>query len=184
MALFSDNIKISDFQISSTEPRYSNRSWTGSQIQRSTNIQYYTVQFTLNFNKKDLAEYQAFIAKYSQGAAFSIGLGFLGNYTGKQTTAVNATAVAAKGTYQINTNQNSLEVGTLITFSNHPKVYRVIANTGDQISIFPPLRAQVNIGENIRFQGIEGSFVLDTDNEYQTNVKNLMSVTLKATEDI
>lgn len=184
MALFSNNIKIADFQLSSTEPRYSNTSWTGSQITRSTGIQYYEIQFTLNFNKKDILEYQAFIARYGQGAAFAMTLGHLSTYLGSQVAAVSTTAVAAKGVYQISTTQNALEVGTLVQFQNHKKLYRVIANTGTTLSLFPNLREQVQAGENIRYQGIEGSFILDVDNDYKLSVLNVMSITLKATEDI
>lgn len=48
MTLFTKNIKIGDFTLLSQEPRDSSRSWSGSQIQRSTVIQYYEIQFTLN----------------------------------------------------------------------------------------------------------------------------------------
>lgn len=184
MALFSTNIKVTDFQLTSTEPKYSNRSWTGTQIQRSTGIQYYQIQFTLNFNQKDSSEYQAFIAQYSQGKAFTMDLGFLSKYSGSQLTAVSSTAVAAKGVYQVSTNQNLLEVGSLIQFQNHKKIYRVIANTGTKLSIFPNLRQQVNLNEVIRYQNLEGQFVLDIDNDYQLNVKTAMSIQLKASEDI
>lgn len=184
MALFTNNIKVTDFQLTSTEPRYSNRSWTGTQIQRSTGIQYYQIQFSLNFHQRDSAEYEKFIAMYSQGKSFSMDLGHLSNYMGKQLTAVSATKVAAKGVYQITTNQNALEVGTLIQFTNHKKIYRVLANTGTVLSVFPNLRQQVGLNENIRYQNIEGQFVLDVDNNYQLNIKTQMSIQLKATEDI
>jgi hypothetical protein len=184
MALFSNNIKITDFQLTSTEPKYSNRSWTGTQIQRSTGIQYYQLQFTMNFHQKDSAEYERFIATYGQGRAFSMDLGHLSKYTGSQTTAVSSTAVSAIGTYQVKTTNNGLEVGTLIQFQNHKKIYRVIANTGTVLSLFPNLRQQVGLNENIRYQNIEGQFVLDVDNNHQLNIKTSMNITLKATEDI
>ncbi|MGX9299885.1 hypothetical protein IAQ00_13645 [Pantoea ananatis] len=184
MALFSNNLKVTDFQLSSNEPRYSNRSWTGTQITRSTGIQYYQINFTLNFNKKDIQEYQNFIAKYGQGAPFNMDLGHLSIYKGSQNVAVAATAPAAKGVYQITCNSNQLEVGTLIQFQNHKKIYRVIANNGTTLSIFPNLRSNVAIGENVKFTNIEGSFTLDVDNDYKLNVQNVMNITFKASEDI
>jgi hypothetical protein len=184
MALFTKNIKIGDFQLSSQEPRYSNRSWTGSQIQRSTGIQYYQISFTLNFNKKDIQEYQAFIAKYGQGAAFAMDLGHLSTYYGSQQTSVRATAAAAKGVSAITCSTNTLEVGTLIQFSNHNKIYRIIGNSANFMSVFPALRASVAINETVKYSNIEGSFVLDLDNDLKLSVGNVMNITLKATEDI
>jgi len=184
MALFSNNIKVTDFQLSSQEPRYSNRSWTGTQITRSTGIQYYQINFTLNFNKKDILEYQNFIAKYGQGAPFKMDLGHLSTYRGVQNVAVAATAPAAKGVYQITCNSNVLEVGTLIQFQNHKKIYRVIANNGSTLSIFPNLRSNVTVGETVKYGNIEGAFTLDVDNDYKLNVQNVMSITLKASEEL
>ncbi|MCW6030163.1 hypothetical protein [Pantoea sp. JK] len=184
MALFTKNIKIGDFTLSSQEPRYSNRSWTGSQLQRSTGIQYYEIQFTLNFNKKDIQEYQSFIAKYGQGAAFSMDLGHLSTYYGSQTASVRATAAAAKGVSAISCSANTLEVGTLIQFQNHKKIYRVINNASNVLTVFPPLRASVAINETVTYNNLQGSFVLDVDNDLKFNVENIMKITLKATEDI
>lgn len=179
---FSNNIKVTGFQLTSTEPMYTNRAWNGTLITRSTNFQYYQIQFTLNFNQKDQAEIKQFLAQYSQARPFQIELGYLSNYMGAQSSALSATAVAAAGTYRINTQTNNLEVGSLIQFSNHSKIYRVIANTSGVLSIFPNLRQQVQTGENIKFNNIQGQFVLDTDNDYQIQVQNVMSIQLKATE--
>lgn len=181
---FSQNIKITGFQLASTEPMYSNRAWNGSLITRSTNIQYYTIQFTLNFNQKDRGEVLQFVSQYSQAKPFTMDLGYLSRYTGSQTAAVSATAVAAVGTYQVLTNQNSLEVGTLVQFQNHAKIYRVIANNGTTVSLFPNLRQQVNTGEAMKFNNLQGQFVLDIDNDYSMQVQTSMSIQLKATEYI
>ncbi|MGC1010319.1 hypothetical protein [Pantoea agglomerans] len=181
---FSSNIKTTGFQLSSTEPMYTNRSWNGALITRSTNIQYYQIQFTLNFNQKDHGEIKQFLAQYSQGRPFTMDLGYLSRYTGIQVATLSTTTTSAAGTYQVTTQANNLEVGTLIQFSNHTKIYRVIANSGTVLSVFPNLRAQVNTGENIKYNNIQGSFVLDADNDYQMQVQNVMSIQLKATEAI
>jgi len=179
---FSSNIKTTNFQLSSTEPQYSNRSWNGSLITRSTNIQYYRIQFTLNFNQKDQQEIKEFLARYSQSQPFTMDLGYLSRYTGIQNGAVQTTSAATAGTYKINVNQNNLEVGTLVQFTNHSKIYRIIANSGTSISVFPNLRQQVQTGEPVRFNNIQGQFTLDTDNDYSMTVQNVMSIQLKATE--
>lgn len=181
---FSSNIKTTGFQLSSTEPMYTNRSWNGALITRSTNIQYYNIQFTLNFNQKDHLEVQQFLAQYSQGRPFTMDLGYLSRYKGIQVAALSTTTTSPAGTYQVNTQPNNLEVGTLIQFANHSKIYRVIANTGTLLSLFPNLRAQVNTGETIKYNNIQGQFVLDPDNDYQIQVQNVMSIQLKATEAI
>lgn len=181
---FSNNIKTNGFQLASTEPMYSNRSWNGTLITRSTGIQYYTIQFTLNFNQKDQLEIKQFIAQYSQGKPFTMDLGYLSRYTGSQNTAVATTAVAAAGTYQVHTNSNNLEVGTLVQFTNHSKIYRVIANSGTVVSLFPNLRQQVNTGEVLKYNNIQGQFILDIDNDYSMHVQPLMTIQLKATEYI
>lgn len=184
MALFSNKIKITNFQLSSTQPQYTNRAWSGTQITRSTGIQYYELTFTLNFNQRDQLEVKNFIAQYSQSKPFSINLGMYGQYTGNQASAVSTQSSAAMGSYQVSTNQNSLEIGTLIQFQNHAKIYRIIANTGTTISLFPNLRNTVQVGENIKYQNIEGSFVLNADNDYQIQIQSAMTLQLKATENI
>lgn len=184
MAAFTNNIKINNVTLSSTEPRYSNESWTGAMITRSTGIQYYNIQFGLSFNQKDVAEYHAFVSQYSQGKPFAMALGHLSTYKGSQVGAVSATSPAAKGTYQVSTTANTLEIGTLIQFSNHRKIYRIIGRTGNTIQLFPNLRANVQTNETIRYTSIEGEFVLLPDNEYQLPISNVMSVQLTARENL
>lgn len=65
MASFSNQIKITNFQIKTTEPVYSNQTWTGQRIMRSTGIQYYEIQFQLSFNPSSIGEVQNFLAQYS-----------------------------------------------------------------------------------------------------------------------
>lgn len=182
MAIFSNKIKINSVSIASTEPRYSNRAWSGVEITRSTGIQYFTMEFTLSFKQQDITEYNAFVAEYSRGKPFTFGLGHLSTYTGSQVNAVQATAASAKGAYQVTTSANTLEIGSLIQFTNHSKLYRIIGRTGNDIQLFPNLRANVQAGESIRYTAFEGTFTLDVDNNYQTPVNNVISISLKASE--
>ncbi|TWY28635.1 hypothetical protein [Serratia marcescens] len=182
MASFSNNIKINGVSVSSTEPRYSNRSWTGTEVTRSTGIQYYKLEFTLTFKQQSLAEYQAFVAEYSRGKPFTFSLGHMGVYKGSQSGAVSASAQALKGSYQVSSTANTLEIGSLIQFTNHSKIYRIIGRAGNVLQLFPNLRENVQTGETILYNNLQGTFTLDIENEYKVPVNNIMSVNLKATE--
>ena len=166
MALFTNNIKISDFQLQSIEPSYSNKS-----------IQYYQLTFNIQFNQADRQEVLNFIAQYSQGKPFSTDLGYYSQYTGNQFATVSSTATVNKGGSVIPCNSNILEVGTLVTFQNSTKIHRIIANT-----VFPALRQNVQAGEVIRYQGITGTFIIDIDCDLNLPSKNIMNLNIKATE--
>jgi len=182
MALFTNNIKISDFQLQSIEPSYSNKSWTGAQIRRSTGIQYYQLTFNIQLNQADRQEVLSFIAQYSQGKPFSTDLGYYSQYTGNQFATVSSTATVNKGGSVIPCTSNILEVGTLVTFQNSTKIHRIIANTGTSITVFPALRQNVQAGEVIRYQGITGTFIIDIDCDLNLPSKNIMNLNIKATE--
>lgn len=184
MALFSSNIKTSDFKLKSTEPSYSNKSWTGTQIRRSTGIQYYQISFNLQFNQADRQEVLNFIAQYSQGKPFVFDLGYFSQYTGKQFATVSSTATVNKGSTVIPCTSNVMEVGTLVTFQNSTKIHRIIASTGTSITVFPALRQNVQAGEVIRYQGITGTFIIDVDCDIDLPSTNIMSLQVKATEAI
>lgn len=106
----------------------------------------------------------------------------MGIYRGSQTGAVSASSPAVKGSYQITSTANTLEVGSLIQFTNHSKIYRVIGRTGNVLQLFPNLRENVQAAETILYNNLQGTFTLDIENEYKVPVNNIMSVNLKATE--
>jgi hypothetical protein len=182
MVLFTNNIKISDFKLQSTEPAYSNKSWAGTQIRRSTGIQYYQISFNLQFNQADRQEVLNFVGQYSQGKPFAFELGYFSQYTGKHIGTVSSTATVNKGGTVIQCNSNVLEVGTLVTFQNSTKIHRIIANSGTSITVFPALRNNVQAGEIIRYQGISGTFIIDVDCNLDLQSTNIMSLQVKATE--
>ncbi|WP_419058929.1 hypothetical protein [Kluyvera georgiana] len=180
---FSSKVQISDFTLTSTEPKYTNQSWTGARIIRSTGIQYYTGQFTLNFNQADRLEVMKFIAQYSQGASFQFPLGHLGTYPGSYTGAISVGAAVARGISQFTTaSTQALEIGTLIQFTNHKKLYRVIANTGTQITVFPSLQASIQLGENVFYDSLVIEMQFDDDNDFALPITNYATMTFKATE--
>lgn len=184
MVNFSNKIKVNNFQINSTEPMYSNQSWTGQRITRSTGIQYYQLQFQLSFNIKDRTEVDAFLAQYSQGKPFQMSLGHLSTYTGTQTGALSSTTSASKGSMIISTNSNTLSVGELIQFSNHKKIYRIIERTDTQLTIFPALQNTVQADEPIFYDNLVIEATLDPDNDYTFMIENVTSLQIKAMEYI
>ncbi|MDU4226402.1 MAG: hypothetical protein E7I02_00135 [Klebsiella grimontii] len=182
MINLSKNIKVSAVNLKSTEPKYEHTSWTGQVIQRLTGIQYYELDFTMTFNTKDRSEVLAFIGEYGQGKAFEISLGHLSTYVGNQTGAVNCTATLPSGNIVIPTNTQQLGIGELIQFSNHKKIYRIIARTNTSLTIFHALRSNVQAGEMIRYNGITLNAVLKADNDYSMPITTIVEMKFSATE--
>ena len=183
MTTFSNNVKITNFQHTSVEPIYSNQTWTGQRIMRSTGIQYYKCSFSLSFNPSAMGEVRSFLAQYAQGQPFTFSLGYAGTYYGIQTGSVTSTALVNKGNMVIPTN-NNLEIGTWVQFSNHNKIYRVRDRTSTSITIFPVLQNTVQASEVIKYNNLMIELVLDPDNDYTMPVANIINLNLKATENI
>jgi len=184
MATFTNNVKVTNFQIKSTEPIYSNQTWSGQRLLRSTGIQYYQIQFTLNFNPTSFSEVNNFLAQYAQGKPFTLSLGIAGTYYGTQTGALTSTALINKGSMLIPTSTNTLAVGEWVQFSNHNKLYRIAERTNSSITIFPALQNTVQASEVIKYNNLIIEAVLDPDNDYTMPISNIMNITLKATENI
>lgn len=184
MTTFSNNIKVTDVTLSTTVPQYSQRSWTGVELRRSVGIQYYKLQFTLNFEIINRSEVLAFITEYQQGKPFTLSLGHLSNYKGTQTGAVTATANAAVGSMVVSTNTNTLQKGDLIQFSNHRKIYQIIDKGTNSITVFPQLRQVVSTNEVINYNNLMIEATLDVDQEFDLNISNVTSVQFNATENL
>lgn len=180
---FSTGIKVSDFTLIDKAPQYSNTTWTGALIQRSTGVQWFEYQFALNFNPSDLLEVQSFIAQYQQGKAFEMSMGHLSQYRGKQTGALAVKTAVSRGIYKFQTTAtNKLEIGSLIQFRNHKKLYKVIANDGTNVSIFPALQANIQANEAVQYNALLIEGTLLPDNEYQITSTNIMKVQFKCKE--
>ncbi|MCW2478117.1 hypothetical protein [Candidatus Symbiopectobacterium sp. NZEC135] len=178
-----DEFLISSFVLSDNQPMYKNQANSGRLIQRSTGIQYFDISFQVNLNIDDRAAFQKWIAEHSQGKPFEMSLGYYSLYNGLQKGNVIANA-ASKNTYKI-TCTSVIEVGTLIQFSGHKKIYRVIANDGVTLSIFPSLRQEVQNNETIKYNDIKGTFILNVDkNKYEYKSEQIVQQTFTAVEDI
>lgn len=181
---FTNAIKVSGVTLNSVQPMYEHQLWTGQKLQRATGIQYYEVEFTLTYNIKDRRQVDNFISTYSLGKPFPMDLGHLSKYTGTQTGAVSSTNAVAAGSIQITTNSQLLGVGDMVQFTNHTKIYRIIDRTNTSITVFPALRSSVQAGEIIKYNNIQLTAVLDADNEYKTPITNVVTLKLKATENL
>ncbi|WP_233970947.1 hypothetical protein [Pectobacterium versatile] len=179
-----DNFLISSFVLSDNQPMYKNQANSGRLIQRSTGIQYFDISFQVSLNIEDRLKFQQWIAEYSQGKPFEMSLGWYSMYNGIQKDTVTVLNAANKSTYKISCDSD-LEVGTLIQFSGHKKIYRVIANDGENLSIFPNLRQSVQENETIKYNDIKGTFILNVDkNQYQYKSEKVLQQTFTAVEDI
>ncbi len=72
----------------------------------------------------------------------------------------------------------------MVQFTNHTKIYRIIDRTNTSITVFPALRSSVQAGEIIKYNNIQLTAVLDADNEYKTPITNVVTLKLKATENL
>lgn len=184
MATFTNSIKVTNVTLSSTVPQYSQRAWTGVELRRLVGIQYYKLQFTLNFEVKNRREVQAFITEYQAGKPFTLSLGSAGLYQGTQTGAVTATAAATTGSMVISTNTNNLQAGDMIQFTSHKKLYQIVSKTANTITIFPQLRQNVGVNEVINYNNLVIEARLDVDQTFDMGISNVTSIQFNATENL
>ncbi|CRY67018.1 Uncharacterised protein [Yersinia kristensenii] len=185
--MFSKNILISDFVLTDNQPLYQNQSWTGQTISRSTGIQYYTIAFKIQATKQNRQEIQAFQAQYGLGRPFEHSLGWYSQYNGQQQVIVQSLQNSNAGSYIIKVPPNTkLEIGTIIQFTNHKKIYKIINNDGlGNLSIYPSLRKTVQLSENIKFNNIMGTFILQNNNDkIDYNSGNIITMSISAIEDV
>ncbi|EKN4802483.1 hypothetical protein FG446_003755 [Yersinia enterocolitica] len=183
--MFSNSILITDFTLTDNSPVYQNQTWTGQIITRNSGINFFTISFKVQTTKDNRAELQRFQAEHSLGRPFKMSLGWYSQYSGEQEGAVLVTAPVAVASYKIPVSNNKLEVGTLIQFSSTTKLYKVLANTGTELSIYPSLRKPISGGEVIKFNNLTGTFILTNDNNKTNYVsENIISMDITATEDV
>ncbi|MCZ5773894.1 hypothetical protein [Escherichia coli] len=81
---------------------------------------------------------------------------------------VTAAAGTARGGRKVRLSNftGTLKAGTIIQFENHKKIYTITEDvkSGGEMKLFPNLRQNVLAGEVIKYQNVEGEFVLKTEN--------------------
>lgn len=181
------DIKITDVKMTSNAPYFSNRAVSGRYQKRYTGVQFFEIEFNLNYMEKDTKQVQSFIAMHQQGRPFEFDISYLGRYQGTAQGLIQSAQNASTGARLVNLGmfQGTIEAGTLIQFQNHSKLYTVTEDvkTGGTMKLFPALRAQVQIGEEIKYRSPKASFIL-TNETIPFDIRNLSKLQIKATEVI
>ena len=178
-------LKITDVKVTSNAPYFSNRAVSGKFQKRFTGVQFFELEFTLNYMSHDTKYVQQFIASHQQSQGFDFPMSYLTNYTGSAQGLLSSAVTANKGARKVTLGAFSgvLEAGTLVQFQNHSKLYTVTENVtaNGEMKLFPNLRANVQAGETVNFRNIKGRFVL-TNESIPLNVQSLSKLSIKATE--
>lgn len=164
----SKNIKITDFTLKSKQPFFKAQSISGKFQRRFTGIHFYEAEFTANFMAQDINEVKEFVARHLFGRPFSVPLSYFSKYTGDVRQMITAAAGTARGGRKVRLSNftGTLKAGTIIQFENHKKIYTITEDvkSGGEMKLFPNLRQNVLAGEVIKYQNVEGEFVLKTEN--------------------
>ncbi|EMY4147405.1 hypothetical protein AAIR64_001272 [Escherichia coli] len=164
----SKNIKITDFTLKSKQPFFKAQSISGKFQRRFTGIQYFEAEFTANFMAEHINEVKEFVARHLFGRPFSVPLSYYSKYTGDVRQMVTAATGTARGGRKVRLSNftGTLKAGTIIQFENHKKIYKITEDvkSGGEMKLFPNLRQNVLAGEVIKYQNVEGEFLLTTDN--------------------
>lgn len=181
------DIRITDVKLTSNAPYFSNRAVSGKFQKRYTGVQFFEVDFTLNYMEKDTKGIKRFLALHQLSRPFDFDLSYYGRYEGTVQGLVTSAQNAAQGSRLIKLGAfvGTLEAGSVVQFQNHSKLYTVTEDvkSGGTLKIFPSLRGQVQVGEQLKYQNIKGKFILSNE-KTELNIKNLSSIKLKATEVI
>ncbi|HFZ6196432.1 TPA: hypothetical protein ACILOY_005569, partial [Escherichia coli] len=117
---------------------------------------------------QDINEVKEFVARHLLGRPFSVPLSYFSKYTGDVRQMVTAAAGTARGGRKVRISNftGTLKAGTVIQFENHKKIYTITEDvkSGGEMKLFPNLRQNVLAGEVIKYQNVEGEFVLKTEN--------------------
>ncbi|HAM6012147.1 TPA: hypothetical protein IB719_001086 [Escherichia coli] len=163
----SKNIKITDFTLTSKQPFFKAQAISGKFQRRFTGIHYYEAQFTANFMAEHISEVKEFVAKHMLGRPFSVPLSYYSKYTGDVRQMVTAAARTDRGGRKVRLSNftGTLKAGTIIQFENHKKIYMITEDvkSGGEMKLFPNLRQHVLAGEVIKYQNVEGEFLLTTE---------------------
>lgn len=182
-----EDVKITDVKLSSNAPYFSNRSVSGRYQKRYLGVQFFELELTLNYMEKDTSKVKRFLALHQQSQPFEFDLSYYARYEGSVQGLLQTGQAAAPGSRLIKLGvfNGTLEAGTTIQFQNHSKLYTVTEDvkTGGTLKIFPSLRGQVQLGEQILYKNPKGKFIL-TNEKLDFDIKNISTMKIKATEVI
>lgn len=183
--MFSKLVKLTDVKLTSNAPFFSNRAISGKFQKRFIGVQFFELEFNVNYQCEQTQEIKRFIATHQQSQPFEFDLSYQTKYEGTAEGVIRSQQNAASGNRQVTLGafKGVLEAGTLIQFENHSKLYTVTEDvqSGGSMKLFPNLRAQVQVGEEIRYRSPKGRFVL-TNDKFPYDIKSISKLQIKATE--
>lgn len=179
------DVRITNVQLKSNAPFFSNRSVSGRFQKRFTGIQFFELDFTVNYMSHDTRHIQRFIAMHQQGRSFDFPLSYLTDYKGSAQGLIQASVMSAQGARKVKLNSfsNTLEAGTLVQFQNHSKLYTITEDVkaDGEMKLFPNLKQIVQAGETVTYTNPKGRFVLTNEN-IPLDLASLSNVKFTATE--
>ncbi|MBJ8767513.1 hypothetical protein I5393_03800 [Citrobacter freundii] len=185
MNLLDTDVRLTDVQLKSNAPFFSNRAVSGRFQKRYTGVQFFELNFTVNYMSQDTRHVQRFIAMHQQGQPFDFPLSYLTDYKGSAQGLIQASVTANKGARKVTLNSftDTLEAGTLVQFQNHSKLYTVTEDVkaGGEMKLFPNLLQNVQAGETVNYRGTKGRFIL-TNDTIPLDLQSISNIKLTATE--
>lgn len=180
-------IKITDVQITSNAPYFSNRAVSGKFQKRYTGIQFFDLKFSANYMSQHSSIVQKFVAQYQYGNKFKFPLSYLSDYQGTAQGIISSTAAVQPGgrIVSVGSFTGTLAAGTIVQFVNHKKLYTVMEDlkANGQLKLFPALKANVQVGEQISYRNLQGEFII-TNDSIPYDLKSISKLDFTATEAI
>lgn len=178
-------VKITDVRVTSNAPYFSNRAVSGKFQKRFTGVQFFELEFSINYMSQDTKHVQKFIAEHQQSKPFEFNMSYLTDYKGSAQGLITASIASAKGARKVTLGAFSgvLEAGTLVQFQNHSKLYTVTEDvqSNGEMKLFPNLRGNVQLGETVKYRNATGRFFMTNEN-IPMNIQSLSKLDIKATE--
>ena len=166
---------------------FTSQTFTGKVQRRFSGVQFYTLKFTANYNKKDIGVVKKFVAEHRFGKPFNVPLP---KYSGNVSTATGTIQVALQATpgsrkIRLGAFTGVLEAGTVVQFSNHKKLYTLVSDVraNGEMQIMPNLRQSVQAGEMLTYNNINGQFIMTNDNIKWPQTE-IQKVEFEATENV
>lgn len=185
--LSNTHVKIRDVKLTSNAPFFANRAVSGKYQRRYTGIQFYSLDFTVQYQSEHLPLVKKFVAEYMYGRPFDFNISYAGQYNGSAQGTISCSQSLNPGARQVTIQGFSgvIEAGTIVQFQNHKKLYTVTQDTraGQPMKLFPQLISNVQASEQVIYRNPVGRFVLTTD-VIGYDLKSLSQVKFTATEAI
>ena len=184
--LINDYLKIKEISINSIEPSAVQTTINGRDVVQKSPYQKWRIDVTTAvMTEREMLP--LFAAITSQGGAygefqFKLPLG----YNSPLNLPISVSAGAGVGIDEIQVATSpQIDIGSMVRFSGHNKVYQVIAHTPNRLTVYPALRENVTAGEvvttsepimQVRLNGNMMPFSIGSNNLLQSYDLSLVEV--------